>query len=119
MAWVTPDVAWITYTPVKGLALLSFDTVELTERGVADDRRFHVIDARGRLTNAKRLGVLQQVKPAWDEASGVLTLTFPDGVVADEVRLGEDHGTAEEASATAGARTASPTHTRPGTATAP
>jgi hypothetical protein len=91
---VSATVAWITYTPVKGLALVAPEAVELTERGVADDRRFHVIDARGRLTNGKRLGVLQQVRPAWDEASGVLTLTFPDGaVVSDAVRLGEDNVT--------------------------
>src|SRR3954452_3324560 len=71
---VTATVAWISYTPVKGLALVQPGSVQLTERGVADDRRFHVIDARGRLTNAKRLGVLQQVTPAWDEASGRLAL---------------------------------------------
>lgn len=91
---VAPTVAWISYTPVKGLALLQPGAVELTERGVADDRRFHVIDARGRLTNGKRLGVLQQVRPRWDEASSVLSLAFPDGsVVSDVVALGEPNVT--------------------------
>jgi uncharacterized protein len=88
---VPATVAWITYAPVKGLALVAPEAVELTERGVADDRRFHVIDARGRLTNGKRLGVLQQVRPAWDEESAVLSLTFPDRVVEDVVSLGEDN----------------------------
>ena len=89
-----PSVAWISYTPVKGLALVQAAAVELTERGVADDRRFHVIDARGRLTNGKRLGVLQQVQPEWDEASSRLALRFPDGaVVSDEVVLGDENVT--------------------------
>src|SRR4051812_861748 len=88
------SLVWISYTPVKGLALLQPASVELTERGVFDDRRFHVIDARGRLTNGKRLGVLQQVRPAWDEESAVLGLTFPDGeTVSDAVRLSEENTT--------------------------
>lgn len=72
-------VAWISYAPVKGLALVQPPAVELTERGVTDDRRFHVIDARGRLTNGKRLGALVQVKAEWQEAPGRLTLRFPEG----------------------------------------
>jgi uncharacterized protein YcbX len=91
---VPGTVAWISYTPVKGLGLLEPSSVALTERGVADDRRFHIIDARGRLTNAKRVGVLQQVRASWDEAAGRLALRLPDGeTVEDEVRLGEPNTT--------------------------
>jgi uncharacterized protein YcbX len=89
-------IAWISYAPVKGLALLQPSEVELTECGVADDRRFHVIDARGRLTNGKRLGALVQVAAHWDEASGRLTLRFPDGAEVSSVvepSLGEENTT--------------------------
>ena len=86
-------ISWISYTPVKGLALLQPAEVELTGRGVADDRRFHVIDARGRLTNGKRLGVLQQVRPEWHEADRRLVLRFADHVVDDVVSLGEENTT--------------------------
>lgn len=80
-------VAWISYTPVKGTALVQPRSVELTERGVPGDRRFHVIDAKGRLTNAKRLGVLQQVRAEWDEGSSRLTLRGPAGELSDTVAL--------------------------------
>jgi uncharacterized protein YcbX len=87
---MSAGVAWISYAPVKGLALVQPQSVDLTERGVPGDRRFHVIDARGRLTNGKRLGVLQQVHPAWDEAASRLTLRFPHGAVVEGgVELGE------------------------------
>jgi uncharacterized protein len=85
------SVAWISFAPVKGLALVQPDAVELSERGVIGDRRFHVIDARGRLTNAKRLGKLMQVHASWDEAAGRLSLRFPDGeVVAGPVEVDAD-----------------------------
>jgi uncharacterized protein YcbX len=91
---VSGSVAWISYAPVKGLALLQPAEVELTERGVVGDRRFHVIDARGRLTNAKRLGKLVQVHADWDEAAALLTLRFPDGTeVGGEIGLGDDNVT--------------------------
>src|SRR3954452_3226190 len=80
-------LAWLSYTPVKGLQLLQVDEAEVTERGIPGDRRFHLIDERGRLTNSKRGGALQQVRASWDEDAGRLALHFPDGsVVEDEVR---------------------------------
>lgn len=80
-------VAWIAYTPVKGLRLRNLQEVELTEIGIPGDRRFHLINERGHLTNGKRVGALQQVSADWDEPSGRLTLRFPDGsVVEDHVR---------------------------------
>src|SRR6202042_1532513 len=43
----------------------------------------------------KGLGVLQQVRPAYDEADRSLELTFPDGTkVKDEVPLGDEIETA-------------------------
>ncbi len=88
-------VAWITIAPVKGLALSGLDEVELTEAGPQGDRGFYLVDASGRLVNAKGLGILQQVRPEVDAAAGALTLTFPDGAVVDgPVELGAELGTA-------------------------
>ena len=82
-------VSWIAYTPVKGLRLQEVPEAELTPDGIAGDRTFHLIDERGRLTNSKRVGSLQQVTASWDEAAGSLALHFPDGMtVADKVGRG-------------------------------
>ena len=81
-------VAWISVSPVKGLALLQLDECELTEAGVSGDRAFFLVDADDRLVNSKGLGALQQIVPRYDETAGSLTLTFPDGAtVAQEIRL--------------------------------
>jgi uncharacterized protein YcbX len=83
-------VAAIAVAPVKGLALLHPETVDLTEAGVVENRRFHLIDERGRMVNGKRLGRLVQVRPAYDHATRSLSLAFPDGrEVSGRVQLGE------------------------------
>jgi MOSC domain-containing protein len=85
---VLGSVAWISIAPVKGLALASPSSVVLTERGVLADRRFHLIDGKGRLTNAKRLGKLLQLRADWDESTRRLGLHGPDGLAfEDEVRV--------------------------------
>jgi MOSC domain-containing protein len=70
-------VAWISVTPVKGLALRQLDECELTEGGVAGDRQFFLVDENDRLVNSKGLGVLQQIVPRYDDET--LALDFPDG----------------------------------------
>ena len=88
---MSPRVAWISIAPVKALALESLDEVELTEGGPAGDRRFFLVDETGRLVNNKGLGILQQVRPAYDEASGILELALPDGeIVRGEASLGAE-----------------------------
>ena len=72
-------VAWISYCPVKGLALQQLDRCELTEAGVAGDRQFFLVDENDRLVNSKGLGVLQQIVPQYDGEADSLTLSFPDG----------------------------------------
>jgi uncharacterized protein YcbX len=89
------SVAWITIAPVKALALESLEEVELAEGGPVGDRRFFLVDETGRLVNNKGLGILQQVRPAYDEADRTLELSFPDGArVKDEVSLGDEIETA-------------------------
>jgi uncharacterized protein YcbX len=84
---VSGSVAWISLSPVKGLALRQVDDCELTEAGVKGDRAFFLVDESGRLVNSKGIGVLQQIVPRYDEEHGLLALAFPDGAtVAEEVR---------------------------------
>ena len=81
--------------PVKALALESLEEVELAEGGPVGDRRFFLVDDTGRLVNNKGLGILQQVRPVYDEADRTLELVFPDGAsVKDEVALGGEVETA-------------------------
>lgn len=83
-------LAWITVAPVKGLALSQREEVQLEPFGVREDRRFHLIDAAGRLLNGKQYGELFQVSAEWNEEAGRLALTFPGGNrIAGVVELGE------------------------------
>ena len=85
-----PTVSLISIAPVKALGLLHPDEVELTAEGVAENRRLYLVDATGRLFGGTRHGPLVRVRPDYDDDSGRLVLTFPDGsVVAGEVALGE------------------------------
>ena len=80
----------ISIAPVKGLALVHPDEVELGPAGVAGDRRFWLLDADGRLVNGKRHGSLMRVRAEWNEATRRLALAFPDGeTVEGVVELGE------------------------------
>lgn len=74
-------VSALAFTPVKGTRLLSARRVELGKAGVAEDRRFFVIDAHDRMVNGKQFGALQAVVARY-EPDRRLTLTFPDGEVA-------------------------------------
>jgi uncharacterized protein len=73
-----PFVSRLSTTPVKGTALHSPQTVSLTGNGVAGNRRFHLVDARGRLVNGKQHGPLVRVTAEYDDAGGRLRLSFPD-----------------------------------------
>lgn len=57
---------------------------------MAEDRRFYVTDADGRLVGGVKYGPLVRVRPEWDPPAGRLELRFPDGVVvAGEIELDE------------------------------
>lgn len=84
------SVAWVALAPVKGLALELVEENELTEAGLADDRRFFLVDENDRLVNAKGVGVLQQVRASFDELGNMLAFRMPQGgTVEGEVVLGE------------------------------
>ncbi len=76
---MTARVSWISFTPVKALALHLVDEIDLLESGLRGDRRFFLIDGNDRLVNDKRHGPLQTVRGAYDDEARELTLRFPDG----------------------------------------
>jgi uncharacterized protein len=83
-------VSWIAVTPVKGLRLQARDEVQLTEDGVPGDRAFFLVDERGAMVSATRIGPLVAVVADHDAQAGTLSLRFPDGdEVAGSIELGE------------------------------
>jgi uncharacterized protein YcbX len=86
-----PEVAWLSIAPVKGLALVHSEELVLGPEGVAENRRFYLVDAAGVRYSVRDHGPLVQVQPRYDADAERLTLSFPDGTVADgEVALGEE-----------------------------
>ena len=76
-------VGELAVTPVKGTRLQHPESVEITEHGARDDRRFLVVARTGRLYDAG-LGPLTAVQSDWTPDSGLLTLKFPDGRVESD-----------------------------------
>ncbi|HVF77838.1 MAG TPA: MOSC domain-containing protein [Solirubrobacteraceae bacterium] len=77
---VTPAIVHaLQTTPVKGLRVVAREAVELTSTGVAEDRRFYLVDDRNRMVNGKHLGTLNEVVGDYDHEARTLVLTFPDG----------------------------------------
>jgi uncharacterized protein len=83
-------VSLLSVAPVKGLALLHPDEVEVTRTGVPENRRFFLVNERGKLHPGTRDGPLYGVRAETDPEGRCLKLVFADGSVVDgEVRLGE------------------------------
>jgi uncharacterized protein YcbX len=83
-------VTALSTTPIKGLRIQHRSEIVLEQSGVAEDRRFFLIDERKRMVNGKQLGELMKVLADYSDAERTLTLTFADGrEVAGEVRLGD------------------------------
>jgi uncharacterized protein YcbX len=83
-------VVALATTPVKGMRVQSPCSLELGPQGVAGDRRFYLVDERGRLMNGKHVGMLPSVEADYADDARTLVLTLPDGtVVAGTVELGE------------------------------
>jgi uncharacterized protein YcbX len=86
-------VSGLSLAPVKGLRIRRPERAVLSEDGLAGDRQLFLVDARGRMLNAKHHGELQQVVAAIDGAPPgprTLTLGLPDGsTLSEELRLGE------------------------------
>ena len=75
-------VTRISIAPVKGLALVHPDEVQVEATGVPANRRFYIVDDGGRRYAQDRNGRLVQIRAAYDSHREHLELTFPDGTVA-------------------------------------
>lgn len=85
-----PRVSRLSIAPVRSLGLLHPRSIDLTESGVAEDRRFYLIDQAGRLVDRLVAGPLVRVGAWTDPGATRLRLTLPDGtVVEDDVVLGD------------------------------
>lgn len=84
-----PVVTHLNIAPVASLGLESREWIDLTERGVVEDRRFFVVNDTDRHIDQLTAPEMVQVA-AWTDAEGTtLRLTFPDGSVAEgDVSLG-------------------------------
>jgi uncharacterized protein YcbX len=83
------SVAWIAIAPVKALALVRREEVELEPTGVRDDRAFYLVGDDGRMVNGKVASELVRVVPDYDAESERLRLILPGGaVLAGQVDLG-------------------------------
>ncbi len=74
-----PSIAAIFIAPVKSLALVQPTSVTVGTSGIAEDRRFHLIDAEGRLLTQRQHGRLTLAHAQYSAESDELSLQFPDG----------------------------------------
>ena len=71
-----PTVSWLSVAPVKGLALTRRDELALESFGAVENRRFHVLDERGRFVNGltKLERSLFAVAAEWEPDADTLSL---------------------------------------------
>ena len=75
-------VARLQVVPVKGLAALPREQVQLEVDGVAEDRRLLLLRADGAVVTMRKFPELVRVRPDLDLARGTLAVTLPDGTRA-------------------------------------
>lgn len=78
-----PTLVRISTTALKSTALQHPDRVHLGPNGVAENRRFFLVDARGRLLGAPRHPVLFRIAATYDAERERLAIRFPDGQAID------------------------------------
>ena len=74
-----PTIRAIYTAAVKSLALEPRTSVSVGPAGIAEDRRFHLIDGGGRLLTQRQRPQLALVTARYEPQSKQLTLTFPNG----------------------------------------
>ena len=85
-----PAISAIYTAAVKSLALQQRQSVSVGPSGIAEDRRFHLVDGRGGLLTQRQRPRLARAFSAYDAESESLTLAFPDGLeLSGRVELGE------------------------------
>jgi hypothetical protein len=82
-------VSRLSITPVRGFALHHPDEVEIGPDGVADDRRYLLLDPDDHLVDGTKHGPMVRLRATLTHDPERLAVTLPDGTeVAAEVRLG-------------------------------
>ena len=76
-------VGAINVSPVKSMALLTSDSVQVGPDGIEEDRRFYLIDQLGALLTQRQAGELALVRAEYDPGQNVLRLAFPDGTAME------------------------------------
>lgn len=85
-----PRAARFSIAPVRSLGLQHPESIDLTEVGVVEDRRFFLRDDANRLVDRLVVGGLVRIATETDAGATRLRMAFPDGtVIDDEVRLGQ------------------------------
>lgn len=79
-----PRVSRLSIAPVRSLGLEHPESIDLTTHGVAEDRRFYLVDHTNRLIDRLVVGELVQIATHTDPDGLRLRMTFPDGQVIDE-----------------------------------
>jgi uncharacterized protein len=82
---VPVTVSQLAIAPVKGMRLQCTSEVRLGPHGITGDREFLVIGEDHKLLLTSHTPALLQIEPAWDRARNVLTLSFPDGDVVQDM----------------------------------
>src|SRR4029077_13664324 len=83
-----PHAVRFSIAPVRSLGLEHPEVIDLTERGILEDRRFFLADDSNRLIDKLVIPTLSQIRTQTDHEATYLRITFPDGtVVEDDVRL--------------------------------
>ena len=85
-----PSVARFNVTPVKATALQHPERLRFERYGVPGNREFLLVDETGRHIGGTKVGILQQIRSAFDPELDELSLTFPDGTVATGPAAGGD-----------------------------
>ena len=73
-----PSVSWLAVSHVRGCALLPREELLFEREGVAENRRFVLVDVHGRRLTLSRAGALARVTTEYDPEAGRLALRFPD-----------------------------------------
>ena len=74
-----PVIRSIHIAPVKSLALIDLESVQVGFHGVEEDRRFLVRNAAGGMVTQRQIGKLAQVNADYCLSDDILRLVFPDG----------------------------------------
>ena len=83
------NVKAIYVSPVKSLALSSLVEAQVTKRGIAGDRAFFIVDARGKVFTQRELPRMVTIAATYDAENERLQMTFPDCVVESDVLTGD------------------------------